>query len=559
MKIEYLLELPDTAAPILLNLNRIFTMSVNLRKNVIAVCAAISLTLLPCIAIAAGELTDNGTLQSADKAKSKLSKRQAGIVYKSDNFWDKYDTFITMKLVFQGEFDENESSRSPQFKDDYLKFVEVNSMLCGDSIPSNHFAITTTSQRVHTVGGMESYRDKPVSITIKMENRFKDKFLQYKNDRERNLMEDNTIKRNFFQRFKMSKLSFEEPHKSYFESGHKGLNRHFNATNRHQVMGRFFQETTCQSATLYQMKENLWRAAHAQRPLQTDNIKIPNAAQDSIPEEKAASEVTFYESCFTNYNIKPNSEDTFCRCLDNTTRHVMEGNERDYYSANFSRFLSDVDEKELTPKDPLWRLYLPLNYCTETVLNKYMTDEDRMRKKQAAIRAKKAKIWLEEKIKQGNEPQHIKNERQAKQKKVEDLAKARAKEKADKKIKQEEQRLEKERKATAKKATQKKNSEYDVAWKTLIKKRTEKLNNLDREYREKLGAPPKRYRYGDQVTSIENQKAEALAYAEARKNKKPIAMSREERRAASLAYAEARKKVEMEYQEAKAKLLKDKQ
>lgn len=149
--------------------------------------------------------------------------------------------------------------------------------------------------------------------------------------------------------------------------------------------------------------------------------------------------------------------------------------------------------------------------------------------------------------------------RKAKQKQAEDWAKARAKEKADKKVKQEEQRLENKRKAEEKKATQKKNSEYDAAWQTIIKKRTEKLSKLDREYREKLGAPPRRYRYGDQVTSIEDQKAEALSYAEARKNKKPTTMSREERRAASLAYAEARKKVEMEYQEAKAKILKDKQ
>ncbi|MBV1911763.1 MAG: hypothetical protein KUG78_20895, partial [Kangiellaceae bacterium] len=503
-------------------------MSVNLRKNVIAICTAISFSLLSYLALAADELTDNGELR----------KRQAGIVYKSDNFWDKYDTFHVMKLIFQGEFDDNASSRSSQFKDDYLKFVEVNSMLCGNSIPSNHFAITTTTQRVHMVGGMESYRDEPVSITIKMEDRFKDRYLEYKNDRKRNLMEDNAIKSNFFQMFKMSKLSLEKPHKSYFERGSKGLNRRFNATDRHQIMGRFFREVTCQSATLYQMKENLWRAAHGQPSLQSDKIEIPSAVQESISEEKAALEVTFYESCLVNYNVEPESEYTFCRCLDNTTRHVMEGNERDYYSANFSRFLSDADGKELTPKDSLWRLHLPLNYCTETVLNRYMTDEDRMRKKQVAISEQRAKKWLEDRIKEGQEPQHIKDERKAKQKRAEELAKARAEKKAKKATAREELLLENER---AIKAAKKKNEEYNVAWQALIKQREKKLQKLDAEYREKMGIPPRRDR--TQAKSREERKAQALAYAEARKNTQQVAISRKEGKAVVLAYREARKKV----------------
>lgn len=515
-------------------------MYTNLRKNIIAICAAISLSLLSGFTITAEELTDNGKFYPTEKGKP--SKRQAGIVYKSDNFWDKYD-LLAMKLIFQGEF--GEIPKLPRFKDDYLKFVEVNSMLCGDSIPSNHFEITTTSQRVHMVGGMESYRDETVSITIKMENRFKNKYLEYKNDRERNLMEDNAIKRSFFQRFKMSKLSLEKPHKSYFESGSKGLNRHFNATNRHQIMGRFFREVTCQSATLYQMKENLWRAAHGQLSLQADKIKILNAVQESISEEKAALEVTFYDSCLKYYNLKPESEDYFCRCFDNTTREVMEGNERDYYSADFGRFFTDVGGKKLSPEDSLWRLQLPLKYCKAQAFNMHMDDEARspQRQREREQRKKAEQLRAKEKEKA----------------RTEEYAKARAEEIARQEAAREEQRLENERKAEARKETQKKNEEYSAAIQALVKQREEKLSELNREYREQLGAPPRRNLNGDNYISREERKKQAVAYAEARKNKQQAPMSRKEARAAGLEYAEARKKVEIEYQEAKAKLLKEKQ
>ena len=407
------------------------------------------------------------------------------------------------------------------------------------------------------VGGVESYRDEPESISIRMESRFKDKYLEYKNNLGRKLMADNIIKGNLLQRYRIFDLS-RKHHKSYFEKGNKGVTRHFNATNRHQVMGRFFQEVTCQSATLYQMKENLWRAAHAQRSLQADNIQIPNAAQESIPEEKPALEVTFYESCLRNYNLKPESDDYFCRCFDNTTRHVMEGNERDNYSANFSRFFSDVDEKELTPEDPLWRLQLPLKYCKAQALDMHMDDAERSRAKELSIRKERLAEEFK-KIRQGQEPQHIKDDRKAKQEAEQEEIRIRNAHKAKQEAAQEEQRLEKERKATAKKSAQKKNEEYNVAWQALIEKRAEKLSTLDREYREKVGAPPRRNRNGNNYISTEERKAEALAYAEARKNKKPIVMSREERKAEALAYSEARRKVEAEYQEAKAKLLKDKQ
>ena len=155
--------------------------------------------------------------------------------------------------------------------------------------------------------------------------------------------------------------------------------------------------------------------------------------------------------------------------------------------------------------------------------------------------------------------EHLKKkaeEKAARQKHAENLAKARAIEKTKQEAIREEQRIENERKSEARKAVQKKKSEYASAIKILVKKRSEKLSDLDREFREKLGLPPRR---NIKFTSREDRKAEALAYAEARKNKKPITMSREEQRATKLAYAEARKKVGAEYQKEKAKLLKEKQ
>lgn len=145
--------------------------------------------------------------------------------------------------------------------------------------------------------------------------------------------------------------------------------------------------------------------------------------------------------------------------------------------------------------------------------------------------------------------EHLKKQaerKKAKQKQAEELAKARAKEKARQAALKEEQRLENERKEAARKAAQKKNEEYSAAIQALVKERAEKLKELEIKYKEIAGVP---YQNRTQAQSRKELKAQALANAEARKS-----MSREEQRAARLEYAKARKKVEMEYREAKAKL-----
>ncbi len=159
-------------------------------------------------------------------------------------------------------------------------------------------------------------------------------------------------------------------------------------------------------------------------------------------------------------------------------------------------------------------------------------------------------------------------ERKAKQKRAEELTKARAKEKSRQAALKEEQRLENERKAAARKAAQKKNEEYSSAIQALVKESSEKLKVLEIEHRKKIGAPPRLIDLnGDNRISPEEKKAHALAYEayiESSKNKPKLSReehqaARLEQRAARQEYTKARKKVEAEYQEAKAKLLKEKQ
>ena len=318
--------------------------------------------------VKAANVKEKQQAEKSRRTKEILASRQTGIVYKSEQFWEEFHDFSTMKKIFEGAFSDEVGQ--PQFKDDYLEFVKVNSMICGETIPANHFYVTHTSQIVHTVGGAESYREKPIVNTIRMEPRFKAKFLEYKKDPMRNLASKTMQKRHFQNRLKIIH-PFTKTYEVYFVKGVDGAIKHHRATDRTQIMKRFFEKVSCKSATMFQIKENLWRAAYAKASLQAENIQIPNAASETISVDDLVSKQTFYAACLQDSKRKPNSEHYFCRCFDNTSRLVMTPQEREYYSADFKRIHDELYEKLPDQSSPLWRLRKPIDYCILQNENRY--------------------------------------------------------------------------------------------------------------------------------------------------------------------------------------------
>ena len=129
-------------------------------------------------------------------------------------------------------------------------------------------------------------------------------------------------------------------------------------------MRKFFNKVNCNCATMYQMRENMLRAATSDQSLQAAGIVLRNAAKESDPVETSVKKMTFEQACHEYHNKRnPGNYDRWCSCLNREARKVMTAAELAKYADDFGAYYTEIDNKQEGPNDPRWRLQGPLNKC----------------------------------------------------------------------------------------------------------------------------------------------------------------------------------------------------
>lgn len=252
--------------------------------------------------------------------------RLDGIVYKSNHFWQQFNNFDVMKKTFNGEFGGLE--RKKLFRVHYRDFVQQYGLHCplSGQIDARRFTMHRVTEDEY---GNEVSKEKTTDVTTRMEHRFTDKYDEYKR-----------IYNWFYTSMGFSNV----------------LNQ--KQLNLSQMPGvqieHFIKNAPCHSASMFQMKENLWRAAYGKPSLQDEGIKIPNAENESDSVEDMLSEKTLYQSCMSN-----NGSKKYCTCFDKKAREIMTGDELTHYSKDFSNYYKEVTQKVggNDKHSDLWRLY----------------------------------------------------------------------------------------------------------------------------------------------------------------------------------------------------------
>jgi len=125
---------------------------------------------------------------------------------------------------------------------------------------------------------------------------------------------------------------------------------------------RLVSSGSCTGPTVFQLRENMYRAAYGQTSLQAAGIRVANAASESQPMAPPPGEATIFDGCYDNLEFK-NAD--YCMCMDTQATKLMRADERKKYAADFGRYYSEIVFADKGgPADPRWRLYEMQRQCT---------------------------------------------------------------------------------------------------------------------------------------------------------------------------------------------------
>lgn len=288
-----------------------------------------------------------------EKRLKEQATRSPHYVYKSDRYWIDHPRFYIPQQVFNGDFAAFQIRA--QFPEHYRWFLEANSARCEPYIPKPriHKTIITQPMRTDRWGNTFS-AGEPRETHIYIEKRFYDKYEEYEK-----VIGWETL-RQFADLFFGGDVD-KAPERVMKVSWNKVK----------EVVGlayawkKFFNDHECTSATLFQMRENMWRAATGQPSLQAAGIPVPNAAAETEPLVPAPEDMTIFDACQEDHEYK---ERPFCMCMDEQAQRVMRPEERKRYSKDFSLYYQEnVFPEKSGPGDPRWRLHMLVQTCTDEV------------------------------------------------------------------------------------------------------------------------------------------------------------------------------------------------
>ncbi len=308
---------------------------------------------------AASNVQNSFALKEA--ARKVKASRKEGIVYKSKHFWNSFYTFEVMEKVFKGDLDG--LNKTANFKVYFNSFIEGYYNTCGALLPGDSVNRRQVIERITSEDGVEQYRDTTSDITIRVDPRFSQPYDAYRNTYVR------ATKNIGMQKHLQMKSAIQAELKKY-----PLAKRSFADVSKKAAIGimddlpiiqldKFFSKVPCHSATMFQMKENLLRAANSQSSLQESGIKIPNSRQESISPEKYVAEKTIYDAC-KDRRVGDSDVERYCRCFNRYASMVMTEAELKYYTDSFQLYYDEVANSQMnTPNTDFSRLYTPRSKC----------------------------------------------------------------------------------------------------------------------------------------------------------------------------------------------------
>lgn len=205
--------------------------------------------------------------RQADDERSKAAT--AGAVYKNAAFWAKFADPEMMKLIFSG----NNQARRKDFGLYFAIFVGQFSSRCRNYLPPDAVILKTIENTVTRNGFGTVLREHQNVTTTYADRRFVGPFEAYgpKND------------------LYLNSLVLRDYTGPTAPNGGMTVVPLSQSTGIRKVMavgsdiGRFFDAAACDSATMYQFKENMLRIEDGQPSLLDSKVSISNAAAESDP------------------------------------------------------------------------------------------------------------------------------------------------------------------------------------------------------------------------------------------------------------------------------------
>ena len=235
-------------------------------------------------------------------------------VYKSDRYWIDHPRFHIPQQVFNGNFSAFQIRT--QFPQHYRWFLEVNSARCEPYIPKPRMHKTIITQPVRTdKWGNTTAVGEPKETHIYIEMRFFPKYEEYEK-----LIGWETL-RAFTDLFFGGDV--DKSQERFLEIGWSKVKEVVGLT---YAWKKFFNEHECTSATLFQMRENMWRAATGQPSLQAAGVPVANAAAETEPLVPAPEDMTIFDGCYEDHEYKKRE---FCMCMDEQAQRAIDRRQRD--------------------------------------------------------------------------------------------------------------------------------------------------------------------------------------------------------------------------------------
>jgi len=289
--------------------------------------------------------------QLREKRLKEQATRSPHYVYKSDRYWIDHPRFYIPQQVFNGDFSAFQIRT--QFPRHFNWFVDAYSGSCADFVPRPREHRIIITQPVRTDKWGFTTADGPPRRTDRyIETRFVTKYDEY----------ERVVGLAMLQEFANVFFSgdLDKAPERFAEAGWNKVK---------EIVGvafawkKFFNEHECTSATLFQMRENMWRAATGQPSLQAAGIPVANAAAETEPLVPAPQDMTIFDACYEDHEYKKRE---FCMCMDEQAQRVMRPEERRRYSADFSLFYKEnVFPEKKGPGDPRWRLHVLVETCAK--------------------------------------------------------------------------------------------------------------------------------------------------------------------------------------------------
>lgn len=318
-------------------INAIQNDRVDSRFVVIGVIPTIEHALKNRIALSSSILKNRRRLVK-DSPLYRHKGKQKGIVYKTDEFWERLDFPDIVQSIFSGDFSSNKRS---VFKVYYHAIHTAYSYSCKNYYPKTWpvRGFLTKNIRSGNIVGKDLFYIDPRYI-VKFDEYHKEIgpiYAAMKRHMTGDAMRDVKRGKNIFKSLAHAKSQMPTA----------------------KVM-QFIRATGCQTAALKQLRENFHRAATSRLSLQKAKVILKKAEAES----KAPTVKSMYKSCMR----KKYSDPRYCLCFEKNAKKIMTRKEYNYFRVDFSRYYTDVQKRmgqRLAPPahDRVWQLYKIFSSC----------------------------------------------------------------------------------------------------------------------------------------------------------------------------------------------------